>query len=309
MGNNSARDLFFHSVIGHADEQDVYIVAADLRGKVFDQLCENSPSRFVKVGIAEQNMVAIASGLALAGKRTYTYSIGAFLATRALDQVRNAVALMKLPVVMVVFEVGFGGGMYGATHFSTEDCSVISYCPGVEILNLSDDSVAEEFAEYSLYTKKPVYLRIDRQSGWLDPYEKGIDWGKGFRVMRNGEGVVILSYGYLMNLAVGAEFDIQPTIIDIFKRPFNEDALVKLLSSYNTIVVYEEQQIRSGIGSILERWMFEQGIKKKIILMGIDYCGEFPEECNDRSGWLKKYGISQEDLIRTVNDAYRGKNS
>ena len=86
---------------------------------------------------------------------------------------------MKLPVVMVAFEVGFGGGMYGATHFSTEDCSVISYCPGVEVLNLSDDGVAEEFAEYSLHAKKPVYLRIDRQSGLLEPCEKGIDWDKG----------------------------------------------------------------------------------------------------------------------------------
>ena len=78
MGNNSARDLFFQYIIGHAQEYDVYIVAADLRGKVFDQLCENSPSRFVQVGIAEQNMVAIAGGLALSGRGHLPIQLGHF---------------------------------------------------------------------------------------------------------------------------------------------------------------------------------------------------------------------------------------
>ncbi len=127
--------------------------------------------------------------------------------------------------------------------------------------------------------------------------------------MKEGEGVVVLSYGYLMSLAFYAEFDMQPTIIDVFKRPFNEELLMGMLAPYDTIVVYEEQQVRAGIGSFLESLMFEHGINKRVILMGIDYHGEFPEECNNRGGWLEKYGISQKDLIRTVNRAFRIENS
>lgn len=302
MGYNSARDAFFERVISQAEKEDVYIISADSAGRPFDVIREQAPQRFVSTGIAEQNMVSVACGLALCNKKVIAFTQAAFEDTRALDQIRNAVCMMNLPVAIVGLGIGFGTAECGNTHFVTEDYKILSSCPNITIINIADDEIAEKAADYVLAAKGPVYLRIERESYKLGVSD--IDFDKGFRVLRKGTGVAILTAGYLAEKAYNINFSghLSPTIIDVFGFSFNIDELMKILCEHRAVVVYEEHQRSGGLGSAVLEIFNDRGIANIAVeRMGIDYKGDFPRVYGSREYWLKHFGLSVENLREVVD--------
>ena len=286
----ASRDYFFEKVGEAMQGEDIYIVSADLAGRPFDYIRENFPDRYVPVGIAEQNMISVACGMALCGKKVIAYTSNPFISFHAFEQVRNGVSLMDLPVTIVGVGVGFGIAEYGTTHFITEDFSMMSLCPNMKIVTVSDNTVAEKAFEEFLNCKSPTYLRFDKQCGDEIGITTDEDYIKGFRYIKQGSGRLIISTGYMSTLAKNMSGS--AAVIDLFSYPFDSEALLSEIKRFDAIVVYEEQQKRGGLGSAILELLNKNNVKANVTLKGIDYDGKFPSVYGSRNYWLEKYGLS-----------------
>lgn len=285
----AGRDYFFDKVGQIMEQEDVYIVSADLAGRPFDIIRERHPDRFVPVGIAEQNMISVACGIALCGKKVIAYTSNPFIAFHAFEQVRNGASLMDLPVAIAGVGVGFGISEYGTTHFVTEDFAIMSLCPNLKIITVSDNTIAEKAVSEFLSCKSPLYLRFDKQCGDEIGETTGEDYNNGFRYIRRGDDTLVITTGYMSQLAKNSPGT--QTIMDLFSFPFRVDAFMAEIEKYKAIVVYEEQQKRGGLGSALLEILNEKNVKAEIRIKGINYDGRFPSVYGSRRYWLEKYKL------------------
>lgn len=287
MKINGSRDRFFEKVGAVLEEEDIYIVSADLAGRPFDIIRERYPERYISVGIAEQNMISVASGIALCGKKVIAYAANPFIALRAFDQIRNSVSLMNLSVAIVGLGIGFGISTYGTTHFVTEDFAMMSLCPNLKIITVSDDNIADYAFDALLRMEGPVYMRFDKDcSGSLS--EKA-DLSSGYRYLQKGGHSLILSTGYMAGIM--AERQIEASVIDVFSYPFDEMMLLEEMKSYRKVYVCEEQQKRAGLGSAILEALNRNKRHVDVELVGVDYQGQFPCSYGSREYWMKQYGL------------------
>lgn len=303
MALNGARNWFFEEIGKQMEKHDIYIVSADLAGPPFDYIRKEYPERYVAVGIAEQNMISVACGLALSGKKVIAYTANPFIALRAFDQVRNAVALMNLPITIVGYGTGFSISSYGTTHFITEDFAMMTLCPGLKIITITDNAVAEKALKYVFsQSHAPCYLRFDKDCSELVGNET-IELEKGWRILKKGDSTAIIGQGYSSKIAYEAAIKTEfPAVIDIFGYPFDENSLIEELVSYKKIIVIEEQQSRGGLSSMILEVMNDKGMSIPIIRMGVEYEGGLPEVYGSRTYWLNHYGIDVPHLIEKIKE-------
>ena len=129
------RDSFITELKKYAENNEkIILITADLGFKIFDDFKEDLPNQFINVGVAEQNMTEVASGLALEGFKVFTYSIGNFSTLRCLEQIRNDICYHDLDVTVVSSGAGFSYGQLGISHFATEDLAIMSALPNMSVL-------------------------------------------------------------------------------------------------------------------------------------------------------------------------------
>ena len=303
MKLNSARNNFFQAIGSYMEEDDIYIVSADLAGPPFDAIRAYHPNRYVSVGIAEQNMISVALGLALAGKKTIAYTSNPFIAFRAFDQIRNGLSMMHLPLTIVGVGTGFSISEYGTTHFVTEDVAMMSLCPGLKQITISDDTVADSAVNYVRENHGPLYLRFDKECGGTIGGDKP-DIETGFRQIYSGKTpkVTLVTQGYLSQVVSRMDWSNEPVeIYDVYTNPFNYEAFLRKLNSDNTVIVCEEQQLRGGLGSIILEAMNDAGRGQNVVRMGVAYKNAFPEAYGTRNYWLEHYQISEDAIRNCVN--------
>ena len=293
MEINGSRDHFFEKVGSILEQEDIYIVSADLAGRPFDPIREKCPNRYVSVGIAEQNMISVASGIALCGKKVIAYAANPFIALRAFDQIRNSAVLMNLPIAIAGLGIGFGVSTCGTTHFVTEDFAIMSLCPNLNIITVSDDLVADYAFDMFLRMKRPLYIRFDKDcSGRLC---QNMCSSSGFRYLRREGRELAISIGYMAGLVLQEQPDM--AVIDVFSYPFDEDKLLEEMRLFPKIYIYEEQQKRGGLGSAILEFLNRRKQFLDIELIGIDYAGRFPCCYGSREYWLEQYGLTvQKDV-------------
>ncbi|KKK54073.1 hypothetical protein LCGC14_3088410 [marine sediment metagenome] len=165
----SQRDSFFDALYELNDDR-VWVISADCGAPALDRW--RKTDRFINVGIAEQNMVNIAIGLALSGKRPYCYAITPFLTGRAFDQIRQA-CMMNLPITFVGIGAGYSYDDSGPTHHGIDDIGIMRVLPNMRILQANDSSEAELLA--TIRYPEPAYIRLDRGSDkkYLPHYKIG----------------------------------------------------------------------------------------------------------------------------------------
>lgn len=286
----NVRDYFFDRIGSAMKDNEIYIVSADLAGRPFDFIRKEYPSKYVSVGISEQNLISVACGIAMSGAKVIAYAANPFIPFRAFDQIRNAASLMNLPITIAGFGIGFGVSACGTTHFTTEDFSMMSLCPNMKIVTVSDNTVAQKAYEEFLNCKSPTYLRLDKQCGDEIGTTTDEEYIKGFRYIKQGSGRLIISMGYMSHLAKNVSG--KDAVIDLFSYPFDSEALMLEINKFEAVVVYEEQQKRGGLGSALLELLNEKNIRTNVTLKSIDYDGKFPSVYGSRSYWLEKYGLN-----------------
>lgn len=246
------RDAFFDelSIVAERDERIVFFTA-DHGAQSLDAFQAKFPDRFYNIGIAEQNMVSMAGGLASKGKIPVVYGIAPFVSLRALEQVTLDVASMNLPVTIVGIGPGFCYSTDGYTHHGLQDLGAMATVPNLTILNSSDPVSTRLFASETGSEMAPRYIRIEKgQLQSLERVEKG--WqAKGFGTVKQGsKKVVVITTGSITHEVlracedIEAELELAPTVLDVHRlKPLPVAELADLISEADEIFVVEENYV------------------------------------------------------------------
>ncbi len=245
MQIKAMRDTFLTSLYQKMKTDDtIFFITADFGAPIVDKIRESHPDRFINVGIAEQNLVNVATGLALEGFSVYAYAIAPFITMRCFEQIRvNVSVLSHIREVNINF-IGVGAGvsyvMSGPTHHCLEDLSIMKTLPNMEVFSPSDYMISEAYLDRTLAIKKPKYIRLDAQP--MAALEENIkDFDNGFRILQQGKKLAIISTGYMSQIAINIVKDFDIMLIDLyFMNNYNKSKMDKYLEDIDTIITIEE---------------------------------------------------------------------
>jgi transketolase len=270
------RDSFIKSLIGIAKkDKDLVLLTGDLGFGIFEDFENMFPGQYYNVGVAEQNMTSIASGLALEGKKVFTYSLANFPTLRCLEQIRNDACYHNLNVNIVASGGGFSYGQLGMSHHATEDISIMRALPNVKLVVPSSAWEAEN-ATRELYKSEGVgYLRIDKTNGVQEKPSQSFKIGESISI-QSGNDVCFIACGGIINEVIDSakslkEFGISAEIISMHTiKPLDESILAKVSEKYKLIVSVEEGNVIGGLGSAISEFCMESGhIPTKFMKIGL----------------------------------------
>lgn len=303
MQIKAMRDVFLQSLYKQMETNNkIFFVTADFGSPVLDKIRADYPNRFINVGIAEQNLVNVATGLALEGFTVYAYAIAPFITMRCYEQIRVNVAILSQVRPININFIGVGAGvsyaMSGPTHHCLEDLSIMNTLPNMEVFSPADYVTAEAYVQRSLAIKKPKYIRFDAKP--MVAIEENInELEKGFRVLQEGEKVAIISTGYMTQKAFEIAKDYDIKVIDLYIiNNYEQNLLQKELESIETIITIEEGfKNCGGLDAIINSHFKES---KKIINLGFEK--KYTFEIGDREFLHSKNGIGIEDIKKMIKE-------
>lgn len=261
LSKQATRDAYGTELVAIGrDDPRVVALDADLSGSTKSQgFAKEFPERFFNAGIAEQNMVGMAAGLAAAGKLPYASSFAIFVTGRAFEQVRQSIAYPRLPVRLVGSHAGVTVGADGSSHQAIEDISVMRTLPNMTVLVPADGVATRALVRETLTIPGPVYLRTGRSSVPTIYGPGGLE-GRTFRaggshVLAEGCDATILSCGVMVAEALkaayqAAEEGLSVGVIDAYSlKPVDAEAIAEAARSSGAIVTAEEHSVIGGLGA------------------------------------------------------------
>lgn len=290
------RDAFIGTLCDRmATDDSIFFLAADLGAPALDRIRANFPDRFINVGIAEQNLINIATGLALEGFAVYTYAIAPFITMRAYEQVRVNLAVSSQIRPVNVTMIGLGGGVSyqvsGPTHHCLEDLTIMRLLPNISVYCPSDPVVAAKLVDHTRLAIGPKYIRFDGKA--LPPlYDDPatIDIDKGFAQLAPGSDICLVSTGFMTHRALKVAQE-RPgvAVIDLFTlKPCDEAALAAALASYRNVITIEEAFINNGgLDSLVTKVVREHELG----------CRQYPIGFNDRY----VFDLGSRDHLHAIN--------
>jgi len=279
---------------------DVVVLGADTTESVKSGMFGvKFPERFFNIGIAEQNLVGVAAGLALAGKTAYAGTYAIFVPGKCVDQIRNIIAYANLNVKLVCSHGGISVGPDGASHQQLEDIAIMRVIPKMRVIVPSDSVSVKGVVKAVADVPGPFYVRLTRGmvKGSTSPivYEDGFDFKLGrLNVLREGSDVAIFACGLMVPEALRAaaglkEKGVNAAVVDAHTvKPLDDDLVSKLARQCGSIVTVEEHNVMGGLGSAIAESVSER-YPVRIERVGVmDRFGESGEA----SELFKKYGLT-----------------
>jgi transketolase len=251
------RDAFFDQIYNHAaKDSSLIFISADADAFSLQRFKRDFPDRFINVGVAEQNMVTVATGLALSGKNVFIYAILPFVTMRCYEQIKFNICGMNLPVTIVGVGTGFSFDFDGPSHHGVGDIGVMRMLPEMTIYNPATPLCAENCANAAYHSSTPVCVRLDKGK-MKEFYTVETDFSKGFNVLVAGSDLCLLATGREVHRAVGIASNlkgrgIDTGVIDVHRlKPVDVNALLNTIGSYRWAATIEENSIVGGLGSIV----------------------------------------------------------
>lgn len=309
------RDAFLQTVLDGMDAQeDIFFLTADFGSPVLDVLQQRHPQRFLNVGIAEQNAINVAAGLALEGFRVIVYAIAPFLTMRCLEQVRTNLALLSQVRAMNVTLAGVGAGfsyeVSGPTHQALEDLSLMRSIPGVGVWSPADAATASGMAEAALAQTGIRYVRLDSHPlPDLAPWNSA-DAARGFRVLESQGDAALLATGYMTHVALAvrdelARRGVAVRVVDGWNlTDFDGAALASALSGCRVALTMEEGFLGAGgLDSLAQMELSPRVPSVAFLHAGLPRRYRF--EIGKRAALLAAHGLSAEMLADRVETALK----
>ncbi len=286
-------------------DKNLVVLDADLSKSTktgdFAKVC---PERFVEMGIAEQNMVAVAAGMATLGKHVFCSSFAIFAVGRAFEQVRNAVAYPQLPVTVAATHAGITVGEDGATHQAIEDIALMRSVPGMTVVVPADAHETAQAVRLLAEYDKPAYLRLGRlavESVMPEDYQFQI--GKGF-VLRDGADAVIFACGLMVQEAVKAAEMLAAEGIDAAVvnlptiKPLDTELVISMAKKCGAVITAEEHNINGGLGSAVAEVLAENCPTPMLRVGVADVFGQSGKPAE----LMAEYGLTAESLATKVKE-------
>ncbi|MDO6438645.1 transketolase C-terminal domain-containing protein [Cyclobacterium sp. 1_MG-2023] len=285
-----------------AADPSIIAVTSDSRGSgKLVPFGQKYPNQIVEVGIAEQNLVGVAAGLASAGKKPFAVSPACFLTARALEQIKNDVAYSDNPVKLVGISAGVSYGALGTTHHSLHDFAVLRAINNITIVVPADNFETEQAVRLAANLKQPIYLRFGKKSvPFLSEENQTFEFGKG-RVIREGADLTIIANGETVQHAWQAaevleqQHGITTKVISMHTiKPLDTELLDDLAKAAKPIITVEEHMVNGGLGEACASYLFQQGARNPFHIMGV------PDEytvTGSQNDIFKHYGISCDGIV------------
>lgn len=234
------------------------------------------PEKFLNTGIAEQNMIGIAAGLAMSGRCVFATTYASFIAVRSLEHVRQHLSHLKCNIKIIGTGAGVVAAKSGVSHWATEDIAFVRALPGLTVLSPADALEAYKMAHWCALNDKPVYVRI---SGGLNcpvihRNNTEITIGKGIQLIE-GEDVAVISTGLMVNNSLKAikilqKSGLNPSLYDFHTiKPLDSELLDDIYRKYKLIVSVEEHNIVGGLGSAIAEHKATRANTPRQVFIGI----------------------------------------
>ena len=255
---------------------NLIVVTSDSRGSgKIVPFGKELPDQIIEVGIAEQNLVGVCSGLAAGGKIVFGVSPASFLTARSLEQIKNDVAYSDQPVTLVGISAGISYGQLGSTHHSLHDYAVLRTINNLTIVSPADNFEASEVIRKAVSFNKPLYIRYGKKP-MINLHKKGSNFEIGkASIICEGNDITIIGTGETVQRAFLAsrilkEDGVNAEVISMHTiKPFDEDALMKSIKKTNCLISVEEHSIYGGLGECCASLISQAGYNTKFKILGI----------------------------------------
>ena len=290
-----------------ATDRDIMVVTSDSRGSgKLVPFGQKYPEQIVEVGIAEQNLVGVATGLASMGKKAFAVSPACFLTARALEQIKNDVAYSDNPVKLIGISAGVSYGALGTTHHSLHDYAVLRAINNITIVAPADNFETAEAIKQAAEMTSPIYLRFGKKTmpaNLATNLNSDFKIGKG-RVIQEGSDLTFIATGEAVLPCVEAakllekEHNICCKIISLHTiKPLDTELLLASAANRKPVITVEEHSINGGLGEAVASLLFQNGCTNKFKIVGL------PDDHTVSGSQIEifnHYGISAEGLKNTA---------
>jgi transketolase len=305
LSNIDMRDAFFDEVYKLASQDpNIYFLSDDHGAFGLKKFEKDFPERYINIGIAEQNMIGVSSGLSLSGKIVYCYGISPFVSLKVLEQISLDLAAMNANVNIISVGAGFTYATDGPSHHGLQDLSAVLTTPNIAVFNSSDPKSTKAFARIGAYQEGPKYIRIEKGILPLLDREED-DFSIGVSKIKTGEDLTIISSGSIVHEALKAakiikdELNLNVSVLDLYRiKPFPDASLIKMIKNTKKIVTLEEGYLDGGVGSAIASFLLDKSIYKPFIRLGVK--NHFCFEYGTREYLLDLYNLSGKKIAKTL---------
>ncbi len=285
-------------------DPDILVITSDSRGSgKLGAFSQTLPDQVVEVGIAEQNLVGIAAGLAAAGKKAFAVSPACFLTTRALEQIKNDVAYSDHPVKLIGISAGVSYGALGSTHHSLHDYAALRAVHNMTVVAPADNFETRAAIRAAAAFPRPVYIRFGKKPMYdLHAPDTPFEFGRAI-TLREGDDVALIATGEPVSRAVQAadllaREGITCRVISMHTvKPLDTAALLQAARATRALITVEEHSVYGGLGEACAGVLLQHGISKPFQIVGL------PDEYTvpgSQAEIFEHYGITPGALAETA---------
>lgn len=306
-----SRDGFGEGLVIAGEENDqVVALCADLTESTrIEKFKEKFPERFVEIGVAEQNLATVASGMAAAGKVPFISSYATFSPGRNWEQIRTTICYNNQPVKVIGSHAGISVGPDGATHQALEDIAITRALPNMVVIVPADSIEAKKATMAVAKTMQPSYIRLSRDKvPVISTEQTPFEIGKALE-LTDGKDVAVIACGQMVHRALKAAHELKKHNISVRVinchtiKPLDKETILKAAEECGAIVTVEEHQVNGGLGGAISE-LVSQHYPVPIKIIGIeDHFGESgePQEL------LEKFGLTVEKIKSAITYVLRMK--
>ncbi len=289
------------------NDKNIFVVTSDSRGSgKLVPFGQRFPNQIVEVGIAEQNLVGVAAGLASMNKKTFAVSPACFLTARSLEQIKNDVCYSDNPVKLIGISAGVSYGALGSTHHSLHDLAVLRAINNITVIVPADNFETEEAIKAASEMQTPVYVRFGKKTMPAlisDNIKTNFQIGKG-RIVREGKDLTFIATGEAVLPAFEAaeklseEKGIECCVVSMHTiKPLDTALIAELAKNGKPIITVEEHSINGGLGEAVCSFLMQNGFRNKFKIVGL------PDDhtvSGSQTEIFEHYGISEKGLAKTA---------
>ncbi len=291
-----------------ADNRDnIKLLTADLAIlSGMDRFQKTHPNQFLNVGIAEQNMVGIAAGLAMDGDCVFATTYSSFIAVRSLEHVRQHLSHLRCNIKIVGSAAGVVAAKSGVSHWATEDIAFIRVLPNLTVLSAADSLEAIKMAQYAASTDEPVYIRLSGGLNCPIVYNEDYEFEVGKLIkLREGKEIAIISTGLMVAESIKAaeilsENGIEAAVYNMHSiKPLDKNGLDDIFDKFDLIVTVEEHNVRGGMGSAVAEYKATVANSPRQVFIGFQ--DTFFNAGSQRYVW-QQAGLTDSQIADTVRN-------
>lgn len=288
-----------------AEQENVMVLTADLSLlSGLERFKETYPGRFLDVGIAEQNMIGIAAGLAKEGNCVFATTYATFITMRSFEQIRNNLGVMGFNVKVIGSAAGVSMGTSGNCHHSIEDIALMRVIPNMQVISPADALEAIKVMQAVSKTNQPAYVRLTGNLNCPAVYREDYSFeiGKGI-ILNEGRDIAIVAAGTLVAEALKAcgqlkEHGINPTVVNMHTiKPLDMSLIAELAEKHSVIYTLEEHSIIGGLGGAVAECLAELGMAVKLVRLG------FKDQYSKLGSYeyiMQQNGLDAENIKKTI---------